>query len=314
MNPLLIVNPSSAGGATGKVFDAMRGPIERALGACDVVMTDRPRHAVDLAREAAESGRRAVVAVGGDGTIHEVVGGLMLARDRGAASTRLGIIGQGTGGDFRKTLGLEHRLDRYLAPIAEGKTKRVDVGRFRAGGEGEAAIESFFVNILSVGLGGVVDRYVASSSRAFGGTVAYFTASLRGLADSEVGRLFARIHLGGEVREEEIETRSLAICNGRFFGGGMEVAPMASPEDGVFEVIDLGAASRLRFATLSAQIYSGKHLDRPDVRHFRCDRLELELRSPRNPERFPLDVDGEPVGLMPLTIDVVPGAIEVFAP
>src|SRR5207244_3327252 len=98
MKPLLIVNPRSGGGRTGSAFESMRPVVERALGEVDVAMTERPRHAVDLAREAAQAGRETVVAVGGDGSIHEIVNGLMQARELGANWTRLGILGQGTGG------------------------------------------------------------------------------------------------------------------------------------------------------------------------------------------------------------------------
>lgn len=312
MNPLLIVNPNSGGGKTGSTFEAMRAPIEKTMGAFDVALTERARHATELAREAALAGRGVVVAVGGDGTIHEVVNGLMQARDEGAKGARLGVIGQGTGGDFRKSLGLEHRLDRYAAAIAGGKTQRIDVGRFTAGLEGGASHTAYFMNILSVGLGGLVDRYVATSSRALGGTVAYFAASLRGLFESAIGQLGATIHLGGEKREEEFSTRSMAVCNGRFFGSGMEIAPMAKLDDGVFDVVDLGAAGRLRFATVSSRVYSGEHIKHPDVRHFQCDKLDLELLNKETADRFLLDVDGEPLGRMPLTIELVPGALEVF--
>jgi YegS/Rv2252/BmrU family lipid kinase len=314
MRPLLIVNPSSGGGKTGRTFEQLRGPIERVLGAVDVAFTERRRHATELAREAALAGRETVVAVGGDGSIHEVVSGLMQARERDAKSTRLGIIGQGTGGDFCKTLGLEHRLDKYCAAIAAGRTRTIDVGRFTHADDdaASAAQTAWFVNILSLGIGGLVDRYVADSSRALGGTMAYFAASVRGLLDSAVGVLACRIEDGGIAREEEIRTRSMAICNGRFFGSGMQVAPMAQPDDGRFEVVDLGSASRLRFAAVSSKMYSGTHVRHPDVRHFRCTKMTIELQNRDVRDRFLLDVDGEPFGRLPIEVTVVPGALEVL--
>lgn len=314
MRPLLIVNPRSGGGRTGRMFEPMRGPIERHLGPIDVAFTERPRHAVDIAREAALAGREIVVAVGGDGSVHEVASGLAAAREQGAHGARLGIIGQGTGGDFRRTLGLEHRLDRYCAAIAGGKTRAIDMGKFTYADADRGTANAYFVNILSVGMGGLVDRYVADASRALGGTAAYFVASLRGLVESAVGRLACTIELRGERREEEIATRSMAVCNGRFFGSGMMVAPMAEPDDGVFEVVDLGGESRLAFATLSSKIYSGKHLQSASVRHFRCDRIEMRLLDERIADRFLLDVDGEPLGGLPVAIELVRGAIDVLVP
>lgn len=314
MRPLLIVNPRSGGGRTGETFEKMREVIARSLGDIDVVLTERALHATELAREAALEGRETVVAVGGDGSIHEVVNGLMQARERGAGRTRLGVIGQGTGGDFRKSLGIEHRLDRYCAAIQGGKTRTIDVGRLTHGKEEGGSGTAFFVNILSVGLGGLVDRYVAETSKRFGGTFAYFLASARGLLEAPIGVLACTISLGGETREEEISTRSMAICNGRFFGSGMEVAPMADLGDGIFDVVDLGAAPRLRFAMVSSQIYSGKHIQNPDVKHFTCDRIAMELLNRDAADRFLLDVDGEPLGRMPLTVELVRGALEVLVP
>jgi diacylglycerol kinase (ATP) len=314
-SPLLVVNPRSGGGKTGKIFDAMRVPLKRALGDFDVVFTERGRHAVDFARDAALAGRGVVVAVGGDGTIHEVVNGLMEARDQGATLPRLGVIGQGTGGDFRRTLGLEHRLDRYCAAIAGGKTRRVDVGRASFVGHDGSPARSFFVNILSVGIGGVVDQLVAEASRGLGGTMAYFGASVRGLLRSEIGELDCTLALAGVKREAVIATRNLAVCNGRFFGSGMKVAPMAELGDGIFEVVSLGAASKLRFAIESStRIYSGDHIGKGDVEHHRCDRITIALRNTEVADRFLLDVDGEPLGRLPMEIELIPGALEVLVP
>lgn len=314
MRPLLIVNPSSGGGRTGALFEKMRRPIERALGPVDVVFTERARHAVEIAEGAAAEGRETVVAVGGDGSIHEVVNGLMRARDKGATQTRLGIIGQGTGGDFRRSLGIDHKLDRYCEVIAAGKTRAIDIGRFRYASHDDREESAFFMNILSAGISGVVDQYVASMGRNLGGTLTYLAASVRGLVNSQIGVLECKIHRGGEVREEELHSRTIAVCNGRYFGSGMEIAPMAKVDDGSFEVIDLGSAPRLKFFLASSKVYTGKHIDSPDVKHFRCDRIDLRLRNESVRRRFLIDADGEPLGMLPMSIELLPRAIDVLAP
>jgi diacylglycerol kinase (ATP) len=312
MRPLVILNPNSQGGKTGARSDELCRVIERYLGAVDVAKTERPRHAVALAEEAANAAREVVIAVGGDGTIHEVVNGLMRAKDRGLVVPKLGIVGQGTGGDLRRSLGLEHRLDRYCQVIAAGKTRTIDVGRLRYRAHDGAEATAFFVNILGVGLGGLVDRYITRSARRFGGTVAYFTSTLKALARSEVGQVRCRARLGGEEREYRLSTRTLAICNGRYFGGGMEVAPMATLDDGLFHVVSLGDAPKLEFFVSSLSIYRGKHIELPKVQVFPCDSIDIELENPRIREEFPLDVDGEPLGLLPLRVDLVPRALSIF--
>ncbi len=314
--PLFVVNPKSGGGRSASAIDALLEVSRRALGTIDVARTEGPRHATELAREAALAGRETVVAVGGDGSIHEVANGLLQAREQGATGTRLGIIGQGTGGDLRKSLGLDHRLDRYLAVIAGGVSRSIDVGRFSYVANDGRDAEAYFVNILSVGMGGLVDTYVANTSKALGGTVAYFLASTRALVDSEVGRLRLsyRERAGAEMREETCESRTLAVCNGQFFGSGMQVAPMASPEDGLLDVVDLGGAGRARFAAVSSRMYGGTHLTAPEVRHFRCDRIRIELLGGADPSRFCLDVDGEPLGRLPIEVQILPAKLPVLVP
>jgi len=314
MKPLFIVNPRSGGGRTGKVFESMRRPIERIVGAIDVELTERPRHAVELARAAGLAGRETVVAVGGDGSVHEVTCGLMEAREQGKAGTRLGVLGQGTGGDFRRTLGIEHRLDRYCQVIAGGRTRGVDVGRFSYVAFDGLERFSYFMNILSVGMGGLVDRHVAEMGRHVGGSVAYFAASLRGLVESKVGHLKCTVRHRGKERVETLSTRNIAICNGRYFGSGMHVAPMADAFDGQFEVVSLGDASKLKFALTSSRIYSGKHIGHPETVHFPCDGIQIELENESVVEEFLLDVDGEALGKLPITIDVMPQALQILVP
>jgi diacylglycerol kinase family enzyme len=161
-------------------------------------------------------------------------------------------------------------------------------------------------------MGGLVDRYVRETSRWAGGAVGYYVATLRALAENEVARLAVRLELAGDATELELDTRQLAICNGRYFGSGMHVAPMAKLDDGVFEVVDLGAPSKLEFAAASPSVYSGRHLERPYVHHHRCDRIELRVLNERARATFLLDVDGEPLGAPPLRVEVVPKALDVL--
>lgn len=314
MKPLFIVNPRSGGGRTGQVFESMRRPIERIVGPFDVAFTEGPRHASDLAEDGAIEGREVVVAVGGDGSIHEVTCGLMIAREKGFTKAALGVLGQGTGGDFRRTLGLDHKLDHYLETIAAGRSRDVDVGHFTYQAFDGTERSAYFINILSVGMGGLVDRHVAEMGKSMPGTLAYFVASLRGLVESRIGHLACTVWNGREERVVRLATRNIAICNGRYFGSGMHVAPMADPSDGRFEIVSLGAAPKVKFALASSRIYSGKHLESPDVAHFPAEKIRIELENREAEEQFLLDVDGEPLGKLPITVEVRKGALRVLAP
>jgi diacylglycerol kinase (ATP) len=300
LRPLLVVNPR-AGGGKQSPWAEIREPIERKLGPVDVTFTERVGHASEIAESAAKEGRGLIVAVGGDGTFSDVVNGVIRAKSK---VTSVGLIGQGTGGDFRKTLGLEHRLDRYLDAIASGRTRNVDIGRATFGGK-----ERFFVNILSAGMGGLVDEYVGKTSRALGGTAAYFIASTKALINIERARL--RCTIDGEPTT--LSSYMIAICNGEYFGSGMHVAPMAKPDDGKLEVVSMDASSKLAFAAFSRKIYDGSHLRSKHVRHFQCERIEIDLdpSSERARDTFRLDVDGEPLGGLPLTVEIMRGALVV---
>ncbi len=281
--------------------------VERRLGPIDISLTQRPAHAIDLARDAARAGAELVVAVGGDGTLHEVANGVLEA----GGTAAVGYVGLGTGGDFRRTLGLTHRLDAYVEAIASGRERQLDVGKVRYRAEDGKTKSRFFVNIVSAGMGGLVDRYVAQSPRAFGGRAAYFLASARALGTIRRGRLRCDVVLEGERHERVVESFVIAICNGQYFGGGMHVAPMAKADDGRFEVISMDAPSKLAFSLSSRRIYAGTHLSTPGVQHFACDRLALDLENEPARPVFLVDVDGEQLGGLPLEIEAVPSALRV---
>jgi len=305
VNPLLVVNPKSGGGATGRTFGSTRDTVERVLGKVDVAMTEHAGHGIELAREGALAGHPLVIAVGGDGTFHEVVNGLMQAN----RDTRIAVIAQGTGGDFRKSLGLEHRLDKYLDAIKSGRERPLDVGKFSGGGK----TAHYFVNILSAGMGGLVDRYVAEASRTLGGSAAYFGASLKALVNARLGNVKVTVTNQGVTKEHRVRSYMIAICNGRYFGGGMHVAPMAEIDDGVLELVALGATSKLGFALTSRGIYTGKHIGSGGTVHLRGQKIVLDLANEDARDVYLLDVDGEPMGGLPLTVEIVPRALMLRA-
>ena len=305
--PLAIVNPRSGGGHAARTAPVLRQVLERHLGSIDVVLTERPAHAIEVARDAARDGRSLVIAVGGDGTLHEVANGVLDA----GGSTAVAYVGQGTGGDFRRTFGIEHRLDLYAAAIARGREQLIDVGRVRYRAFDGTMQMRFFVNILSMGLGGLVDANVSRTTKVLGGRAAYMAATLRALARCRRGRLRCSVSLEGSKSSRRVETLMMAICNGRYFGGGMHVAPMAKPDDGRFEVVSLDSPSKLGFVLTSRSIYSGTHLSSPGTVHFPCDALEVELENEDARDVFLLDVDGEALGGLPVQVDLVPRALKL---
>jgi diacylglycerol kinase family enzyme len=324
--PLLIVNPSSGKMSSGRALSRFAAAVERVLGDVDFEVTERRGHAIDLARRGAREGRETIVAVGGDGTLNEVVNGVMQARPAagGAAAPLIagpcvGLIGLGTGGDFGRSLGIGRRLDDYLAVLACDQTRAVDLLRVGFVDHAGAACERYVVNVLSAGPGGLVDRYVEKIPRLAGGRLSYGLASAWALTRCPRARLRLRlIGLVGygpdEVVEREVSTYLLGLCNGAVFGGGMRLAPAAVPDDGLLDVVSIAPDSKWSVARNLPKVYRGRHLSVPGVELLRCRGVEVELLDEAAADRFALDVDGEPLGRLPLRAELVPGALAMPAP
>lgn len=313
MKPLLIVNPCAAGSRTGGRWTETAVEVDRRIGPFDAAFTERPGHAEVLARESALSGRELVVAVGGDGTLSEVVNGVLTAFSDRPPVTAVGLIAQGTGGDFRRSLGIGRSPEACLERLAVGADRLVDVVRLDCRGPDGDERRRYFVNIASAGMGGLVDRFVAASPRWMGGRVAYYAATMRALASVPLARLRCRVCLDGESSVRDIGSRMLAVCNGAYFGSGMNVAPMAKVDDGRLEVVSIGTRTKAELLVRSRSVYGGDHLRYKSVQHFSCQSIELDLLDETSADAFPLDVDGDPGGLLPLRAAVVPGALRVRA-
>ncbi len=324
--PLVIANPSAGRGRTGRDLSHLVSALRDALGELDVATTGGARQATDLAAAAVGERRPLVVSLGGDGTLHEIVNGLMSARGMrpGAPADTallpsLAVVATGTGGDFGRTLGIAPRVQDYLAAVAGGHERAIDIGRARFSGAAGQPLERYWINVLSAGIGGLVDRYAAASPAVFGGRIAYAQAALRGIAMCHRVRLRCRAVLpDGREGERVLDSHAVAICNGTTFGGGMHIAPMARPDDGLLEVIAMETQTRWRLVGSFLTVYKGTHTSEPGVHHFSCRALLLEpldlLARPSRGGVFPLDVDGEALGDVPLDVSLIRRALRVRAP
>jgi diacylglycerol kinase family enzyme len=336
--PLVIANPTAGRGRTGRGLSELVGAVRGVVGDVDVAVTRRRGDATALGAAAVREKRPLVVGLGGDGTIDEIVNGLLAAvRDEAggtAASHRsgargdgrpdllpaLGIVGTGTGGDFGRSLGIPHQFGAYLATLRSGAERVVDVGWARFPDLDGRPVERHWINVLSAGIGGLVDRYTAAAPAFVGGRVAYAQATLRAIVTCRRTRLRCRYTApDGAPGERLLDAHAVAICNGRTFGGGMNIAPMASLDDGLLDVIVFQTKTRLRLIGRFRTVYAGTHLAEPGVDHFSCRDVELRPADPparRRPRAglFPLDVDGDALGDVPVSAGVARAALRVRAP
>ncbi|MFZ3035188.1 MAG: diacylglycerol kinase family protein [Parvibaculum sp.] len=305
-----VVNPRSGGGRTGRAWRVIATALEAELGPVRVHFTtshstSRYLPAAELTRIALKSGAQLVIAVGGDGTISEVVNGFF---ENGAPinpDAHVAILNTGTGGDFRKTFNLPENMEGCVKRIGKGTTRKIDLGRMtfvnEDGGEGTR----YFNNIASFGLSGEVVRAVnnADISKLLGGAFAFTLATL-------VTSFLYKPH---PVRlqtdtgfDEVLNVGVCAVANGKFFGGGMMIAPDAEPDDGLFDMVVMRDTTFMDMLTGSGSLRDGTHLANPKISHMRIKSLTA---MPAGDRPVLLDVDGEAPGRLPARFDIMPQAL-----
>lgn len=290
----IILNPTAGRGCGAK----MRAAIQASLPEAQLFETSHPGHAVELARRAAEAGNGLVVAAGGDGTLGEVLNGIM------GSGAKLGIIPVGTGNDFARTLGIGANFNLALETLQRGVTKAVDVGKATIGNESR-----YFLNVAGAGFDSRcatrINEHRPKVLAKLSGTSAYIVAVLSEL------RCYQTTALRLELDDRVVETRAIlcAIANAQSYGGGMKVAPDADLCDGLFDICLIKDISALEFLRAFPGVFSGKHIHHPQVEMFRASHVKLESQPP-----LPVLVDGDIMGCSPAEFEMVPKGIEVLAP
>lgn len=308
MRVVAVVNPNASGRRTGRRWRALHGALEASLGPVSPRFTDGPLAATRLTREALRDGAELIVAVGGDGTVNEVVNGFFEGGAPVGEHAALGLLTSGTGGDFRRTFGLPLDAAGQIARIAAGGERRVDVGRLTHTTDDGATAVRHFDNIASFGLSGETDREVnrLRGAKRLGGKAAFYFATVKSLVAYTAQPV--RVRVDGAFAAEGRYVVG-AVCNGQYFGGGMRIAPDAVPDDGEFDVVLVESTGKLAMLRSLGAIYSGAHVSFPQVRVVRGRRVVAEPAAGAGPVL--LDVDGETPGRLPATFEIVPKALRL---
>lgn len=304
----MIVNPRSQGGRLGKRWHEVAETLGRAFP-FDEAITQGPGDATRLVREALRAGAERIVAIGGDGTVNEVVNGFFDDGVALAPDASLGVIPYGTGGDFRRSLHLPTELADAAAVIAANHRTRIDVGKLAYTAASGARETRMFANIASFGVSGVVDRLVNESGKKLGGKLSFLLATARATWSYKN----QRVQLVFDDKDRvELTINTVAVANGRFFGGGMLVAPDAELDDGAFDVISIGDLGFGELLTSGRRLYKGTHLAMDKVSARRARVVEAEPIEPG--AVVELDVDGENPGRLPARFELVPAALWMVVP
>ncbi|MYA11349.1 MAG: diacylglycerol kinase family lipid kinase [Gemmatimonadetes bacterium] len=299
----VIINPAAAGGrGRGAALELLEELDARSLP-CEARYTERPGHAAELGAEAREARVRGVVVVGGDGTVHEVVGGL-LAGGPGVLPP-VCVFPAGTGNDFFRMVGAERNAAAVARVLEQGAVKYFDVGRVRWDRG-----ESVFVNVLGVGVDVDVLRCRARFAR-LRGLAQYLAALLYALATYRAPEV--RIDLGRDGRTLLGRTTLSVITVGPSMGGGFKVNPGARSSDGRLDLFHAPAMSLLRIMALVPRVIRGTHAGMKPLTMCRIEEARLG-RTDGKPVWFEMDGELSPEPARELRVNVMPRVLPVMVP
>lgn len=301
----VIVNPCAAGGETKRRWLELNSLLESSLGPVVTKFTPSPGAAILIARELLREGYDLLVAVGGDGTINEVANGFFAQERLIRPEARLGILPMGTGGDFRRTLGIPLDPIQAAEILTQGVSLPIDVGKAAFQASDGSRETRYFVNMVSFGMGGRVAARSRNPLRHLGGKAAFLWATLETFLSYRGTQV--KLRLAPEGEELPFRITNVAVGNGQYHGGGMRPCPTARLNDGIFEVTVIDYAGVLKLVRSLPVLYSGAIYQHPVVHHLRSNSLRAESTATTL-----LEVDGEALGRLPLQVSVLPQRLPVL--
>lgn len=303
---LFIVNPTSGAGRCGREWSAIEGWLPSTGFKYDRALTTRPLEATAIAEQAVRESRPVIVAVGGDGTLNEVVNGFFHNGAPIPTTSRLAMLPLGTGGDFRRTMKIPLDPRAALEVLQTGIPRRLDAGCVSYQAPDGSTGVRHFINIADAGLGGEVVYRVNNGSKRFGSAQFTVTSLMALLAWKN-----KPMNVVVDGVAHDLKAQQVVVANCQYFGGGMRMAPTASPTDGVFDVILVGDAGKLETIRGIGTIRSGDHLDshNPNLQLMYGKRIAVN-----STEKVRIDVDGEDPGFLPALFEIQPSAIEFITP
>jgi YegS/Rv2252/BmrU family lipid kinase len=299
----VILNPAAGKGRAEREWPAIAARLREAGITFTQAVTCGPGDARGLAREARLAGAGRLIAAGGDGTLNEVINGLVAAAGSAAPPPALALLPLGTGVDFARGLGVR-TIEDILAALQTGVPRALDLGRARFRDHDGAERERAFLNVADCGLGPQASAQIERVDRRLG-RAAYLYGALQAIA----GYAPASTRITVDRHPVyEAPCGLLAIGNGQYFGGGMHIAPKARPDDGLLDLVILGATDRRTLVgDLLPRVYRGTHLRHPAVHFARGTTITIESDPP-----LPLELDGEIVGTTPATFTIQPQRLTIL--
>lgn len=304
---MVIVNPAAANGKVGKLWEKLEGYLSKRISTVEVVHTLRPGHATELTEEAIKNGFRHIIAVGGDGTNHEVTNGILhqdLIPSRNIFYTLLPV---GTGNDWIRTHGIPRKMEKWLDMLEEGYCIQQEVGLVSYW-SGDKQYKRYFVNVAGMAYDAYVVRYGEQWRSWIRNRFFYLLLILRCLFKYRLSP--ALIHTAGQTIEDRFYTINIGIC--RYSGGGMQLVPQANPTDGQLALTYAGPVSKIGVLLNTWRFYNGSIGRHPKIEVTQTKSVRVSV--PEGEEALLLEADGEFLGHSPADFTLIEKALTVIVP
>jgi len=275
---------------------------QKNIGHVQFISTLRKKHAIELATQATENGCDYLIAIGGDGTLHEVVNGMLQSKIAADKYPVVGLLPYGSGNDFARTAHISNSIEELIDLIQSKSIHKIDLGKINMHHNQEIR---YFINIAGAGLGPEVVQNIEGSTSIFGSGFNYFKHIIKGFfsyAKKEISCTSKSWQWNGKLLQ-------MAVANGRYFGNGICTAPDAELTDGKFQVAIFGDLSIWDYLKNLGKLKKGVKIDHPHVFYYDADEVSLDSN-----ERCGIEADGEYIGLLPATISILPSAISFLMP
>ena len=299
----VIVNPAAGGCAVKRDWPSIRRRLRHIGLPFDAVLTDGPGQALELTKQAIDDGYRYIIAVGGDGTVNEIVNAILTSS--ASDSTLLGVLNAGTACSFARSLGIPSNYLKACSVLEKQRTMKIDVGIVNYT-KNDKQVRRFFINEADVGFGAAVVEGTRQIPVSLGRSINYapfVISAIRTLLRYE-NRPIA-VHIDGKQDKNRV-CSMVVVANGSYYGGTMQMAPKAKLDDGLLDAVIIGDIDKTELANIWLMSYAGNHVNHPKISVVKAKTITVS-----SSEHLLIEVDGELIGEGPASFSLLPQALNV---
>jgi YegS/Rv2252/BmrU family lipid kinase len=303
MKTIFIVNPNAGHGSLRSAWHLLVKQFKEKISLFDHKFTEKIGHGVALTRKALEEGYTQIIAVGGDGTLNECLNGFLKDDKPVNPKAIFGIFPYGRGSDLARALGIPRDPKKAIQLLVSDNIKKLDVGKATFYKNDKKTVR-YFINSANVGVVPLIVSRSSQSPKILGAKASYVYGSIKGILNFKSDDV---IYTRGN-KDQNCTLLNITVANGPYFGSGMKIAPKAQLDDGLFEIIVGKKMTFLEFFKNFPKIYGGKHMSLETVDYFR--EKKIEIRSLNGSKPFLVEMDGEVVGHLPASFEILPEVLK----